>query len=106
LIGNYSCRYTVVVRNRLSTIDAKNKQRVNQVLEDITEELDFKIADGFSERVIYRELFLYGLTLLDIGNGIKEVSLSLSHIAAKQELNNFLKQIGIEELSEALSALK
>ena len=64
------------------------------------------MASGFNERVIYRELFLHGLTLLDVKAGVIDVALSLSHIAAKQELNNLLRQINVAKLNEALIALE
>lgn len=96
----------VVLRNRLSSIDAKNKQRMAKALEGISARLGCRIAYGFNERVIYRELFLQGLTLLDIKAGVKDVVLNISHIAAKQELNNFLHQLGISKLNDALTKAK
>lgn len=96
----------VVVRNRLSSIEAKNKQRMSEVLSALSSRLGFKIAQGFNERVIYRELFLHGLTLLDLKPKNSEIALSLSHIAAKQELNNLLRQINLSKLNDALSNLE
>lgn len=96
----------VVLRNRLSALDAKNKRKISNVLDKLSARLGFKVASGFNERVIYRELFLHGLTLLDVKKGVMEVSLSLSHIAAKQELNNLLHQLNIDKINEALLALE
>ncbi|MCT4635917.1 MAG: division plane positioning ATPase MipZ [Rickettsiales bacterium] len=96
----------VVLRNRLSALDAKNKRKMSNVLDKLSARLGFKVASGFNERVIYRELFLHGLTLLDVKKGVMEVSLSLSHIAAKQELNNLLHQLNIKNINEALLALE
>lgn len=96
----------VVLRNRLSALDAKNKRKMSNVLDKLSARLGFKVASGFNERVIYRELFLHGLTLLDVKKGVMEVSLSLSHIAAKQELNNLLHQLNIKKINEALLALE
>lgn len=90
----------IILRNRLSAIEAKNKQRMEDVLARLSSRLGFKVASGFNERVIYRELFLHGLTLLDIKPGISDINLSLSHIAAKQELNNFLKHLNIEAINK------
>lgn len=92
----------LIIRNRLSHIDAKNKSRMEDVLTRLANRLGFRVAPGFNERVIYRELFLHGLTLLDIKPGVGEVNFSLSHVAAKQELNNFLRAINVEKLKEAL----
>ncbi len=96
----------LILRNRLSHVDAKNKQRMEEVLSRLSHRLGFRVAPGFNERVIYRELFLHGLTLLDIKPGISDITLSLSHIAAKQELHNFLRHINVDKLSNALDALK
>jgi chromosome partitioning protein len=87
----------IVMRNRLSNIDAKNKRNMAFALDKLSQRIGFKIAGGFSERVIFRELFLNGLTLLDI----KE-NLSLSHLAAKQELREFLKSLQIVEVEKRL----
>lgn len=95
----------LVMRNRLSSLNAKNKQRMEEVLDKLSGRLGFRVASGFNERVIYRELFLQGLTLLDIKSGITGVNLSLSHIAAKQELNNFLQFLNIKKINDALDAL-
>lgn len=96
----------LVIRNRLSSLEARNKQKMSEVLEKLSKRLGFKVAMGFNERVIYRELFLHGLTLLDIKPGVADVSLSISHIAAKQELNNLLRQINLDKLNNALAALE
>ena len=95
----------LVVRNRLSSIDAKNKQRLSDVLDKLSSRLGFRVSSGFNERVIYRELFLHGLTLLDIKPGISEIPISMSHIAAKQELNNFLRHIKIDKLTAKLDEI-
>ena len=57
--------------------------------------LALKIAPGFSERVIFRELFLQGLTLVDLTKERRDKSFSISHIAARQELRDFINYIGI-----------
>ena len=93
----------VVVRNRLSTIDAINKRNMAEILEKLSKRIGFRVAQGFSERVIFRELFLHGLTLLDISKNKFNINMSLSHIAAKQELREFLKNLKIKKLEELLS---
>lgn len=80
----------VVVRNRLSSINAKNKQRVGSSLENISKKVGFRISNGLSERVIYRELYLKGLSLLDIMDKKSGVKTQVSHIAARQELRNLM----------------
>ncbi len=95
----------LVIRNRVSSVDAKNKQKMFDVLKRLSARLGFKVEMGFNERVIYRELFLQGLTLLDVKPGITDITLNLSHITAKQELNNLLRNLNIDTLNKALAAL-
>ena len=57
----------------------------------------FRLAHGFSERIIFRELFLKGLTLLDIRDEGANVILTMSHMAALQEVRNLLQAIGVPE---------
>ena len=93
----------VIVRNRLSTTDAINKRNMTEVLDKLSKRIGFRVAQGFSERVIFRELFLYGLTLLDISKDIHNINFSLSHIAAKQELRDFLRSLRIKKIEEVLT---
>ncbi|MCP5433704.1 MAG: AAA family ATPase [Alphaproteobacteria bacterium] len=90
----------IVMRNRLSTPDAKNKRRVADALETLAPRIGFRLAPGFGERVIYRELFPLGLTLLDLGDERADVRLTMSHVAARQEVRDLmicLQLPGIEE---------
>lgn len=86
----------VILRNRLSNLDAVNKRRVGNVLNKLAKRISFKLADGFSERVIFRELFLQGLTLLDLKNANYDKAFSTSHVLGRQELRNFLSFLGIK----------
>lgn len=92
----------VILRNRLSMIDAKNKRNIASVLENLAKRIGFSIASGFSERVIFRELFLQGLTLLDYTN----INLTMSHIAARQELKAFIKSLPIKIIHDKLEELE
>jgi chromosome partitioning protein len=85
----------VVMRNRLSNIDAANKRNVAKVLDQLAKRISFKVVPGFSERVIFRELFLQGLTLLDLTKANYDKAFSMSHVAARQELRDFLSSLGI-----------
>jgi len=94
----------VVMRNRLSNIDAKNKRFMTQVTTDLSRRIGFRVAPGFSERVIFREMFLQGLTVLDITE-MGKAGLSLSHVAARQEVRDLLKTLKINKVDEKLSAV-
>lgn len=84
----------VVLRNRVATIDAHNKRRVGSALQDLSKRIGFRIVPGFSERVVFRELFLYGLTLLDLGDA-GGGKLTLSNIAARQELRELMRALDL-----------
>ncbi len=85
----------IVVRNRLGNLDAVNKRNMEKALGALSKRIGFKIAPGFSERVIFRELFPRGLTLLDLTKAAYDKPFSASHVAARQELREFLKACGI-----------
>jgi chromosome partitioning protein len=55
----------VVLRNRLASLEARNRKRVGAALEALAGRVGFRTVSGLSERVIYREFFPRGLTLLD-----------------------------------------
>jgi len=83
----------VVLRNRLSNIDSRNKRRMAEVLDRLSLELEFAIGPGLAERVIYREAFLSGLTVLDLREAGTEVKLTMSHIAARGEVTALLASV-------------
>ncbi|HRK65009.1 MAG TPA: division plane positioning ATPase MipZ [Terricaulis sp.] len=91
----------VVLRNRTATskIEAKNKQRVGEALKTLSTRIGFRMAPGLSERVIYRELFPQGLTMLDLDAPGAEGEMKMAHLAARQELRDLfitLKLPGLE----------
>lgn len=77
----------ILLRNRLSHVDAHNRQRVGRALEELSRRIGLRIAPGLSERVIYRELFPRGLTLLDMAH-IPDAR--MGHVAARAELRAML----------------
>jgi len=94
----------VVMRNRLSHIDARNKREIGFLLEQLGKRIGFRLAPGFGERVIFRELFPKGLTLLDLRDGETGVALNMSHVAARQEVRALLQAIGLPPLRPAVAA--
>lgn len=90
----------IVVRNRLTNISSKNKAEMVQILMELSKRIGFRVASGFAERVVFKELFLSGLTLLDVED--TRAQLSLSHIAARQELRDLLKMLNLPTLSKRI----
>ncbi|MBT3239144.1 MAG: AAA family ATPase [Rhodospirillaceae bacterium] len=85
----------IVMRNRLSSLDARNKREMQRLLGDLSDRIGFRQVPGFGERVIFRELFLVGLTMLDLLDVLGEDSLTLSHVAARQEVRNLIDAVGL-----------
>jgi chromosome partitioning protein len=88
----------VVLRNRMQHIEAKNMRRVGKALDELSRRVGFRVIPGLGERVIYRELFPNGLTLLDLAQ-LGEVG--VSHIAARQELREMIAGFSLPEEEEA-----
>lgn len=81
----------VVVRNRLSATQARNKAEMGRKLDDLSARIGFRLARGIGDRVIYRELFPIGLTLLDLGGADAPVRLStMSHVTARLEIRSLI----------------
>ena len=87
----------VVLRNRLSSLRANNMERVKDVIEKLARRIGFRFIAGLGERVIYRELFLKGLTLIDLSNqrALEGKSMSMSHVAARQELRRMIDSLNL-----------
>ncbi|MDV7338558.1 division plane positioning ATPase MipZ [Terasakiella sp. A23] len=81
----------IVMRNRLSHLDARNKRDMEKLLTEMSKRLGCRFVPGFGERVIYRELFLKGLTMMDL----KGEELSMSHLAARQEVRTLVEAINL-----------
>ncbi|WP_368412721.1 division plane positioning ATPase MipZ [Dongia sp.] len=85
----------VVMRNRLSSLDARNKRDIGKLLEQLSKRIGFRLAPGFTERVIFRELFPRGLTLLDLSRKDAGVQWRMSHVAARQEVRELLEALNL-----------
>lgn len=93
----------VVVRNRTGHVEARNMQRIERALAELSKRAGFRIAKGLSERVIYRELFPSGLTLLDKGH-LGE--LGTSHLVARQELRALVAGLNLPEPASKAAELE
>ncbi len=83
----------VVVRNRLGAQQMHNKRKMAEALNQLARRIGFRVVQGFSERVIFRELFPRGLTLLDLRDiGVKG-QMNISNVAARQELRDLVKAL-------------
>lgn len=83
----------LVLRNRLSALESNNKRAMDMVMKELVERFGFRALPGFGERVIFRELFLKGLTLFDVDAADGDSRRRMSHVAARHEVRNLLRTV-------------
>jgi len=86
----------IVVVNRMAVAAARNRQRLEERMEKLARRVGFRIGPGLRDRVIYRELFPFGLTVADLSNDVRPVAVSLAHVAARQEMRNLMLALGLD----------
>ena len=87
----------IVMRNRLTHIEARNKRNIADLLVQLARRIGFRIAPGFGERVVFREMFLNGLTLMDLPEEPPGLPPNPSHVSARQEIRSLLETVGLME---------
>ncbi len=90
----------LVLRNRLATTEARNRKRLDERVQALSRRVGFRVGPGLRDRVIYRELFPFGLTIADLSATVRPVAVSLSHVAARQELRAIMQSLGLGGLSK------
>jgi chromosome partitioning protein len=85
----------IVMPNRLAPVRARNRQRLEERVHALARRVGFRIGAGLRERVIYRELHPFGLTAADLSPRVRPAPISLSHIAARQELRMLVVDLGL-----------
>ncbi len=90
----------LVLRNRVASVEARNKKNMTQALDALAKRFGFRQAAGLGDRVVFRELFLMGLTLLDLRERGIVTPLTMSHIAGRQEIRAILHAVGVREAPE------
>lgn len=97
----------LVLRNRLASLESNNKRSMDTVIDELVERFQFTALPGFGERVIFRELFLKGLTLFDVTASEGDLKRAMSHVAAKHEVRNLLAAVteaaGTKNLNHAVA---
>lgn len=94
----------VVLTNRLAVAEARNRRRLQERMDKLAKRVGFRVGPGLRDRVIYRELFPFGLTVADLSNEVRPVAVSLAHVAARQELRNLMQALGLDEALTPLNA--
>lgn len=88
----------IVLRNRLHNMEARNQRRMRNAIKEMSKRVGFRAISGLNERVVYRELFPSGLTLIDKGH---LGHLGTSHIVARQELRELVQALNLPEIGGA-----
>lgn len=83
----------IVVGNKFSSLNSKNKEIVFSYLDKMAKLYGFRFLRGIKDRVIYKELFLEGLTVLDMSHEQLKMKMTMSHLAAKHEIRNLAEFI-------------
>lgn len=84
----------IVAQNRIRRNSSQNQSRIERVITAIAPELGFRTSSGLSDRVAYRELFLLGLSHLDLRR-IPSMARARSH--ASQEILTLLTDLALVE---------
>ena len=85
----------MVIRNRLPHIQSHNRRDIDILLEKLAQRMGFRVAPGLAERVVFRALFLKGLTVVDLPELDKDWQETPSHLAARNELNSLLDALNL-----------
>ena len=85
----------VVLRNRLAVTEARNRKRLEERIIALAKRTGFRLGPGLRDRVIYRELYPFGLTIADLSPTVRPVPVSLGHVAARQELRSLSQFLGL-----------
>jgi chromosome partitioning protein len=101
----------IVLRNRLSALNSRNKRFVGDALNDLSQKLGFRCIEGLAERMIFREFYPRGLTAVDeFDEGTLGTRPTMSHATAQLEVQNLLSALlgaparGIENIDQADAA--
>jgi chromosome partitioning protein len=86
----------------MSSTETKNQRRVSAALTKLSQRIGFRLAPGLSERVIYRELFPKGLTVIDLIEG--KTRLTMPQVAARAEVRGLIAALRLPQLSKIAAA--
>ena len=89
----------VVMKNRTRAVEINHRYRVDRALLELSQQLGFRLSAGLGERVAYRELFLFGLTHLDL----KLIpGLARLHARSEDEIRRLVAGLNLPDRSEGV----
>ena len=85
----------LLVQNRIRRAERRQQARIDSALKQLSGALDARIASGVSERVAYRELFLFGLTHPDL----RDIP-QLSHLLSRRtkEIDCLVEELRLPDM--------
>lgn len=83
----------LLVKNRVSSLGAKHKLKIDMALSNLASHLGAKIATNIGDRVIFRELYSMGLSVFDVLDKQTGVKATASHNEAKREILDLIEFI-------------
>jgi chromosome partitioning protein len=94
----------IVLRNRLSTLNSRNKRLVDSALHELSHRLGFRYVEGLAERMIFREFYPRGLTAADaLDKSTLGTRPTMSHVTAQLEVQALIATLlgtPMQELEE------
>lgn len=96
----------IVMRNRLSALDNMNKRKMFDILNTLSGQYGFRLASGFGERLVFRDLFLQGLTLMDLARAPDAPPFTASQQAAMSETQALMATIAPERYKTPSTGLE
>lgn len=83
----------LVLQNRVGLLRTNNRKMVEEVLSEASRLYDFELLGGLSERVVFRELFTFGLTVYDLERLPGFADRTRSQVHAEAELDALVEAI-------------
>ncbi len=81
----------IVLRNRLSNLNSRNKRAVGEALQELSQRLGFRCVEGLAERLIFREFYPRGLTAADaLDAETLGTRPTMSHVTAQLEVQGLI----------------
>jgi chromosome partitioning protein len=94
----------IVMRNRMAQLDTRNSRDVARLLAQLSERMGFRLHPGLSERVVFRDLFYDGLTILDFAAEADEGRIDTSRRNAREEMMQLVEAVrGLRRASAAVA---
>ncbi|MEL6316501.1 MAG: division plane positioning ATPase MipZ [Pseudomonadota bacterium] len=85
----------VVMRNRYNPSLNRDKYSVSGPLKKLAQRIGFRVAAGFAERMIYRDMFLAGLTVPDVKNPSDDPHVREAYESARREIGELVAQLNL-----------